>query len=73
MGMQKMGLLAHESIYWINMNADKEDMVKIATYVLISRKHNLRMKYCHPKYQGGHGNLSELTSLPLITSTVIAL
>ena len=28
MGIEKMGLLAHKSVYWVNMNADIENAVK---------------------------------------------
>ena len=71
--MEKIRLLAFESIYYINMNSDIEDSVKIALHVLNSRQHSSRTKHYHMKYQGGHGNLLGLTSLPPIKSTTLAL
>ena len=43
MGMKKTRLLASDSIYWINMNADIEDMVKIAPTSSISNQHNHKL------------------------------
>ena len=73
MGLEKIGLLAHESNYLINMNTDLEDTIIVTPHILISREHGPRTKPYHMKYQGGHENQLGLTSLPLITSTVFAL
>ena len=35
-GIEKWRLLVHESIYWINMNTDIANMVKIVPHVLMS-------------------------------------
>ena len=35
-GIEKTRLLAHESIYWININADIEYAISISPYVLIA-------------------------------------
>ena len=47
MAIEKTRLLACESLYWVHINANIEDMIKIfIPHALISR-HNLRIKQCH--------------------------
>ena len=70
MNREKTRLFGYEFIYWINMNADIEETIKIALHVLISRQHNQRTDKYHIKFQGGHGNLFELTFLLLIPSSI---
>ena len=48
--IEKARLLAHESIYWINMNENIEEAIKNCLTVLTFRKHDQRTKQCHMKY-----------------------
>ena len=73
MAIQKARMLAHKSIYLINMNSDIEAVMKNAPHVLIMRPHDPRKKKCHLKYQGGNRKLLELTSLQLITNIIFLL
>ena len=57
MGIEKTGLLAHESIYRVNMNSSIEEGIKIVPHKLTLRKHEQKLKQCHTKYQGDHGTL----------------
>ena len=44
MGKEKTKLLAHESIYWINIHDNIEKHIKIAPHVLIVSKHNQKKR-----------------------------
>ena len=50
MGIEKTRVLAHDSTYWINMNADIKVVIKTALHVLINRPHNPRTRLCRMKY-----------------------
>ena len=47
MGIEKTKLLAHESIYWFNVNNDIERYIKIAIHVLNFGKHSSGEKNLH--------------------------
>ena len=42
MGIEETKLLACESIYWVNINDDTENFIKIALHVLHFSRHNQR-------------------------------
>ena len=42
MGIEETKLLAYESVYWVNINADIKNYIKIAILVLNSSQHRLR-------------------------------
>ena len=65
MSIQKTRLLVYEYICWININADIENAIKTAMYVLIFSQHSQKIRCCHMRYQAGHGNPSELTFLSI--------
>ena len=69
-GIEKTRLLAHESIYWININTDIGNAIKIALYVLIFRWHIQKIRCCHIRYQADHGNMLELTYSQQMTSII---
>ena len=62
-GIEKTRMLACKPIYWANMNAYIEEIIKNCPTCLDSRQHNENIKQCHKKYKGGCGNLQQLTSL----------
>ena len=43
-GVEKTRLLAHEYIYWINMNAEIEEMVKNTPPTLISKQYDQKIR-----------------------------
>ena len=44
MGIEKTKLLAHESIYWVNLNDDIGNFIKIVLHVLHYSRHNQRKR-----------------------------
>ena len=44
MGIEKTKLLASESIYWVNINDDIENYVKIVLHALHFSRHNQRTR-----------------------------
>ena len=42
MGMYKTMPLVHESIYWVNMNADIENDINIVAHLFVFSRHSLR-------------------------------
>ena len=62
MGIEKTRLLAYESIYWININADIEETVNIVPLALIFKQQKQKIRQS-----------VGLTSLPLITSIIFVL
>ena len=73
MDIERTRLLAHESIYWINMNAAIEDIVTNCPTCLHFQATLPNNKILSHEIPGRLWELSELTSLPLITSTLFAL
>ena len=67
--IQKTRLLACKSIYWINIYVYIEDSENCK----IAQATQPKAKQYYTKYQEGHGNMLDLTSLPLITCTIFAL
>ena len=54
MGIEQTRLLAHESMYWINIDTYVENVLKIALYVLIFRPQNTKKRCCHMRYKADH-------------------
>ena len=52
---KKTKLLVYSSIYWIGMNVDIENHIKIVLHVLFFTKHNHRKNIFIRKYQASHG------------------
>ena len=44
MGIEKTKLLAHESVYWVDINDDTENHLKIALHALHFSRHNQRTR-----------------------------
>ena len=53
--IEKTGLFAHESVYWIHMNTDLEDTLKNCPTYLDFQATQHRGKTVDTKYQGGYG------------------
>ena len=49
-GIKKSRMLTCKSIYWINLNANLEDTVKISIHILTPRQHSRGTKQYHIKY-----------------------
>ena len=49
-GIEKTKLLAHESVFWHNINADIEAYIKFVLHVLNSSRHSLKKKLCAMTY-----------------------
>ena len=73
MGIEKKRLLACESFYWVNINANIEETVEIALHALIFMPNSQRTKQFHTRYKEDHGNLYELICFQLITSIIFVL
>ena len=58
MSIEETRLLVHKSIYWINMNADREDTVKNYLTYLDFQATQPKNKIIPQKIPGGCGNLS---------------
>ena len=56
MGIQRIRLLTHESIYTENMKTYRRNS-KICPFARPFKQHDQKLKQCHMKYQGGCGNL----------------
>ena len=56
MGMKNTRLLALESIHWINLNAEIEEMVKNVPPAWNFKQHVLKIRQFHTKYHMVHGN-----------------
>ena len=73
MGIEKTRLLACKSMYWINMNADIEDIVENFLTCLDLHTTQTKDKTISHKIPGRPWGLSQLISLPLMRSTIFVL
>ena len=56
MDIEKMSMLACDSIYWINMNVDREEIINDCSTCLDFRQHDEKIKQCHMGYKKGNEN-----------------